>query len=207
MEAEAFSRWFLAIFFVAVALFYAVSVSLKTRRTGMSPVSFGRFPCRHWLIHTTFRVFRALILMVCLIRVLYPSFDRYLVPIQPLWAPAILLTGNAVMVASFAGLIWLHRSMGSHWRSGIPEGDVRPLLTTGAYAVSRNPMFLLIQAAQLGFFLSLPSVFTAVCLVVGMTAIHGQARLEERYLEAHHGEAYLRYKEKTPRWLFRRRMR
>ncbi|MGZ9035225.1 MAG: hypothetical protein ACXW25_12590 [Rhodospirillales bacterium] len=43
MEAEAFSRWFLAILFVAVALFYAVSISLKTRRTGMSPVSLAAF--------------------------------------------------------------------------------------------------------------------------------------------------------------------
>ena len=147
----------------------------------------------------------AAILLVCLIRLPYPGIDRYLVPIGPLWLPAILLTGNGVMLASFAALIWLHRAMGSDWRSGIPEADVRPLLTTGAYAFSRNPMFLLIQAAQLGFFLSLPSLFTLVCLAVGMIAIHAQARLEERYLEAHHGEAYARYKAKTPRWLIRRR--
>jgi protein-S-isoprenylcysteine O-methyltransferase Ste14 len=66
-------------------------------------------------------------------------------------------------------------------------------------------MFLLIQLAQFGFFLSLPSVFTLVCLVVGMAAIHAQARLEERHLAAHHGEAYRRYRETTPRWLIRRR--
>lgn len=205
MEAEAFSRWFLAIFFVVVALFYTVSISLKTRRIGVSPVTFGRFPARHWLIHTTFRVFRALILLVCLFRVSYPALDRYLVPIEPLWRPAVLLTGNAMMLASFAALIWLHRAMGSHWRSGIPEDDVRPLITTGAFAYSRNPMFLLIQAAQLGFFLSLPSLFTLVCLAVGVAAIHAQARLEERHLEAHHGEAYARYTEGTPRWLVLRR--
>jgi protein-S-isoprenylcysteine O-methyltransferase Ste14 len=205
VEAEAFSRWFLAIFFVAVALFYTVSIRLKTRRTGVSPVTFGRFPARHWLIHTTFRVFRALILLVCLIRLPYPQIDRFLVPIERLWMPALLLTGNGVMLASFAGLIWLHRSMGSHWRSGIPAGDAEPLITTGAYAISRNPMFLLIQLAQIGFFLSLPSVFTLVCLGVGMAAIHAQAGLEERHLAAHHGEAYRRYREKTPRWLIRRR--
>jgi protein-S-isoprenylcysteine O-methyltransferase Ste14 len=207
VAAETFSRWFLAIFFLAVALFYTVSISLKTRRTGVSPVTFGRFPARHWLIHTTFRIFRGLILVVCLIRVPYPELDRYLVPFPPLWTPAVLLGGNATMLASFAGLIWLHRAMGSHWRSGIPEGDVRPLMTTGVYAVSRNPMFLLIQAAQLGFFLSLPSLFALVCLAVGVTAIHAQARLEERYLETHHGGAYARYQEATPRWLIRRRRR
>lgn len=208
MEAEAFSRWFLAIFFVTVALFYTVSISLKTRRAGgVSPVTFGRFPARHWLIHTTFRVFRALILLICLVRVPYPQIDGYLVPIERLWKPALLFAGNGIMLASFVGLIWLHHSMGSHWRSGIPEGDVRPLITTGAYAFSRNPMFLLIQLAQIGFFLSLPSVFTLVCLVVGMAAIHAQTRLEERYLEAHHRDEYRRYKERTPRWLIRGRGR
>jgi protein-S-isoprenylcysteine O-methyltransferase Ste14 len=68
-------------------------------------------------------------------------------------------------------------------------------------------MFLLIQAAQVGFLLSLPSVFTLVCLLVGMVAIHAQARLEERHLEARHGEAYARYRAKTPRWLVGRRRR
>jgi protein-S-isoprenylcysteine O-methyltransferase Ste14 len=207
VEAEALSRWFLAIFFVVVALFYTVSISLKTRRAGVSPVTFGRFPGRHWLIHTTFRVFRALILVVCLIRLPYPQFDRVLVPFERLWMPALLLSGNAIMLASFAGLIWLHRAMGSHWRSGIPAGEAEPLITTGAYALSRNPMFLLIQLAQIGFFLSLPSVFTLVCLGVGMAAIHAQARLEERHLEAHHGDAYRRYAERTPRWFGARRRR
>jgi protein-S-isoprenylcysteine O-methyltransferase Ste14 len=207
MAAESFSRWFLAVFFLAVAVFYTVSISLKTRRTGASPVTFGRFRTRHWLIHTTFRVFRGLILAVCLIRVPYPTLDRYLVPFEPLWSPAILLAGNAMMLASFAGLIWLHRAMGSHWRSGIPEGDVRPLITKGVYAFSRNPMFLLFQAAQLGFFFSLPSLFTLVCLAVGVTAIHAQVRLEERYLANQHGEAYARYKRATPRWLIPRRRR
>jgi protein-S-isoprenylcysteine O-methyltransferase Ste14 len=205
VDAEAFSRWFLAIFFVVVALFYTVTITIKKHSAGASPVSFGRRGTRHWLIHTTFRVFRVLILLVCLIRLPYPRLDAYLVPITSLWLPAILLFGNTVMLISFVGLIWLHGVMGSHWRSGIPPGEVHPLITTGPFAWSRNTMFLLVQAAQLGFFLSLPSLFTLICLIVGVAAIHAQERLEERHLEATHGTEYARYRERVPRWLSGRR--
>lgn len=202
---EVYSRWFLAVFFVVVAVFYTVTILAKKRGAGgASPVTFGPRGSRHWLIHTTFRVFRVLILIVCVVRLPFPQLDTYLIPLTPLWQPAILLSGNALMLISFAGLISLHGVMGCHWRSGIPAGETHPLITTGAFARSRNPMFLLIQTAQFGFFLSLPSVFTLICLVVGVVAIHAQERLEERHLEAAHGAAYRRYKARVPRWLLRR---
>lgn len=203
MAAEAFSRWFLASFFVVVGVFYTVSIVIKNRRAGASPVHFGPRGSRHWLIYATFRAFRAAILLVCLARLAYPRLDAYLVPITPLWLPAVMIGGNVIMLVSFAGLIWIHNIIGEEWRSGIPKGEPRPLITSGPFARSRNPMFLLIQAAQVGFFLSLPSAFSAICLIVGIAAIHGQTRLEEAYLEAHHGGAYTRYKERTPRWLIR----
>ncbi len=204
LDADAFSRWFLAIFFVAVGVFYTASIAIKKRRVGVSPVTFGPSGSRHWLIHTTFRVFRVLILLICLASVPYPSIDAWLVPIGLLWVAPILLAGNALLLASFAGLIRLHGAMGAHWRSGIPAGDASPLITTGPFARTRNPMFLFIQLAQFGFFLSLPSLFSLVCLVVGVIAVQAQVRLEERHLEARHGAAYARYKDRVPRWLFGR---
>lgn len=202
MDSSAFSRWFLAIFLVAVAVFYTVSIITRARRGGVSPVTFGRPGSRHWLIHTTFRVFRAVILGVCLLRIPYPRIDAWLVPIEPLWVAPILLAGNAMMLAAFLGLIRLHGFMGVHWRSGIPTaGDANPLITTGPFARSRNPMFLLIQLAQLGFFFSLPSLFSLICLIVGVVAIQAQVRVEEQHLAARHGGAYARYKACVPRWL------
>lgn len=94
--------------------------------------------------------------------------------------------------------------MADDWRSGIDE--VRPgrLITEGPFAWSRNPIALLVQTAQLGLFLSLPSVFTLVCLVVGVWVMQSQVRLEEADLERRLGDAYRAYKARTPRWLGRR---
>jgi protein-S-isoprenylcysteine O-methyltransferase Ste14 len=90
--------------------------------------------------------------------------------------------------------------MAKGWRSGIDETDDHPLITSGPFAISRNPMFVLIQLGQLGLFLSLPSVFTLVCLVVGILVIRSQVRLEEVELQRRHGVAYVDYCRRVPRW-------
>jgi protein-S-isoprenylcysteine O-methyltransferase Ste14 len=203
MTAMAFSRWFLAAFFVFVSLFYTVTIVRKKRTAGASPVIRGQPSSRHQHIHDTFRVFRALILVVCVVRVPYPGLDRWLIPVDALYHGAVMLAGNAIMALSFAIILALHRSMGPAWRSGIDSHGPAALKTDGAFAVSRNPMFLFIQAAQVGLFLSLPTVFTLVCLVVGVWAIQSQVRLEEEHLRRHFGDAYEDYCARVPRWLFR----
>jgi protein-S-isoprenylcysteine O-methyltransferase Ste14 len=197
------SRWFLAFFFSGVAVFYTTTILVKKQRGGRSPVIRGAPGSVHRVVHDIFAVFRALILIVCIARVPYPTIDRWLVPIPVLWQPALITTGNVLMLAAFVIIVLLHRGMGTAWRSGVdPVGPPR-LMTSGAFSVSRNPMFLSVQAAQIGLFLSLPTLFTLICLIVGIAAIQVQVTLEERHLEAHCGEVYRAYKKRVPRWLFR----
>jgi hypothetical protein len=65
LSAEAFSRWFLAGFFVVVAVFYTTKTLMMKKRLGRSPVSLGARGSRDFVIYGTFRVFRAAILLVC----------------------------------------------------------------------------------------------------------------------------------------------
>lgn len=205
MSAVEFSRWFLAGFFVLVAAFYTVRILIARARTGRSPVSMGRPGTRHYLNYLLFRIFRIAILVVCVARAIEPGLDPYLFPIRPLWQPWPIIAGNALLAGSFLAVLGVQAYMGEHWRSGIDE--VRPgrLITEGPFAWSRNPIALLIQTAQLGLFLSLPSVFTLVCLVVGVWVMQNQVRLEEADLKHRLGDAYRAYQARTPRWLGRRR--
>ncbi len=201
MAAVEVSRWFLAMFFLLVAGFYTTAILAKKHRQGRSPVIRGAPGTVHRRVHDTFVAFRALILLVCVARVPWPGLDVLLVPITPLWIPAVILAGNGLMAASFATIVAIHRSMGPAWRSGIePAGPAR-LITDGWFRVSRNPAFLFIQLAQFGLFLSLPTVFTLVCLIVGVAAIQAQVRLEEHHLQRHCGEVYRAYARRVPRWL------
>lgn len=205
MATVEFTRWFLASYFTCVAAFYTVRIVAAKRRQGRSPVFAGRPGTLHYVTHTTFRVFRVVILGVCVVRVGWPGLDRYLWPFAPLWHPIVLAAGDLLLLAGFTGALYVHFYMGADWRSGTRADDRNVLITTGPFARSRNPMMLGVIAAQVGLFLALPSVFTLVCLIVGVWAVVAQVRVEERILSARFGRVYADYAARTPRWLGRAR--
>ena len=199
--AVEFTRWFLAAFFTAVAAFYTGRIILAARYRGTSPVFAGRPGSAHYLTHLAFRVFRVVIWLVCVVRCAVPDADGLIGPIHLLWTAPVVLIGDALLAGSFAFALHVHFYMGRDWRSGTHDEDMGRLITTGPFAVSRNPMLLAVQGAQIGLFLALPSVFTLVCLGVGLWAVHAQVRVEEVALAARHGGVYAAYRSETPRWL------
>ena len=62
-------------------------------------------------------------------------------------------------------------------------------------------MFLGVAFAQLGFFLALPSVFSLLCLVIGLAALYSQTIQEEKHLEQTFSDDYLAYKNRVRRWI------
>ncbi len=201
--AVEFTRWFLAIFFTAVAAFYTCRIVLAARRRGASPVFNGEPGTVHYWTHLMFRVFRVTIWLVCVIRLVLPAADGLIGPVYPLWTAPVVLAGNALLAVSFAFALHVHFYMGRDWHSGIPADHSGVLITTGPFALSRNPMMLAVQGGQIGLFLALPSVFTLVCLVIGLWAVHVQVRVEELALADRHGDVYAAYRSQTPRWLLR----
>jgi protein-S-isoprenylcysteine O-methyltransferase Ste14 len=54
-------------------------------------------------------------------------------------------------------------------------------------------MLATIMIAQLGLVLAIPSLFTLICLVVGVATLLRQAQLEEMDMARRHGEAWSAY--------------
>jgi protein-S-isoprenylcysteine O-methyltransferase Ste14 len=190
-----------AVFFTAVALFYTARILWAGRRLGRSPVAYGRPGTAHHRHYLTFRVFRALIWLASVARAAWPPFDALLVPIAPLFRPSVMVAGNLVLYGAFALIVWQNLAMGTSWRSGVAdEADTAPLLTSGLYARCRHPMTATIMVAQLGLFLAIPSLFTLVCLVVGMGTLLRQIDLEEADLARRHGERWEAYRAATRKW-------
>lgn len=202
MTAIEFTRWFLALYFAGVASFYTLRIILLRKRSGESPVFTGRPGTLHFATHLTFRIFRVAILAICAARIPWPGLDTYLIPFEPLWHPFVLMLGNTLLVLSFAAVVGVHMYMGKNWRSGTRTEDRTAFMTDGPFAVSQNPMMLCVAIAQFGFFLALPSVFTLLCLFVGIWAITAQTKVERTILRQRFGDTYERYAESTPRWLF-----
>ena len=197
------ARWYLAVFFCGVGLFYIVRIQSLASKLEQPVTYMGTRWSLHWVTHRLFRIFRMAIFLACLARVPYPSVDAWLVPIAALWHPAVLLAGCLLLTLSFAGLVVINLYMNGYWRSGTRPDDVPALITTGPFAISQNPMTLLILLGQLGFFLALPSLFSLVCLAVGVWAVIAQTGVERGVLAEKFGDDYRDYALRTPRFLFR----
>lgn len=201
MDIIDFNRWFLALFFASVALFYAIRVTFLAKKTQETVTPIGPRGSLHFYVHIIFRVFRVAILALCWVRLFWPQTDNSIGIIDGLWTPAVMVIGDGLMLAAMAGIIAINFYLKDRWRSGIPEKAPRELITSGPYRYSRNPMMLFVMVAQFGFFLALPSVFSLVCLLVGIVAVFIQASLEHKALLDAFGDLYRNYCAKTPRWL------
>ncbi len=195
------SRWYLAGFFLFVAGVYLLRLVLARRGPVQRHVNYGPPGSIHWWLSLSFRVFRVTILGVFLARVSWPEMDVGLVPFPSFTSATTVIAGDVLLAACFGLVIYCNLYLGAAWRSGIPEGKPPSLITDGPFAWSRNPTFLGVQGAQLGLFLTFPSLFTLICLAAGWFVIQVQVRLEERHLAATVGPAYQAYCDETPRWL------
>ena len=105
-----------------------------------------------------------------------------------------------LLSASFAR--WSFLTMRRHDTSANPRAQSAALVTSGPFAISRNPIYVAMTGLYLGIALLVNSWWPVTILPVLLGVMHwGVIVREERYLAAQFGEVYLRYKEKVRRWL------
>ncbi len=196
-----FTRIYLAIFYTGVALFYTVRILMTKKSINTELVFPGERFCSHWWNHMTFRLFRVSIWMVCVIRLLYPEFDQYLGLITTFDNVLVPIFGNVLLTIGFLMTIIIHFSMKQQWRSGVDPKGPNTLITNGFFKYSRNPIFVSVGLSQLGFFLALPSIFTLVCLIIGLYTLYKQAIVEEQHLGAAFQGDYQVYQSNVRRWI------
>lgn len=194
-------RAYLAVFFTFVAAFYSLRIFYMKSHVAAEVVFPGRWFSGTWWNHMVFRCFRLLIWAICVIRQFEPSTDRYLGMIGWLQHDWLVLSGAVLLTLGFALAIAGHFDQGRNWRSGIERAGPPYLKVTGLYRFSRNPIFLGVAIAQIGFFLALPSCFTLICLGVGLIALNRQILSEERHLEETFKGQYRDYTRMVRRWI------
>ena len=196
-----FTRVYLAVFYTLVAGFYTVRIVLKKRTDSREVVFAGERFSATWWNHMLFRIFRVLIWMVCLLRWLFPQLDTYLGLLNNWQNVPVILLGNLLLTGGFLFTILIHFSFGKQWTSGINPSGPAALITDGFYQYSRNPMFVSVAIAQVGFFLALPSIFSFICLIVGLCTLRCQALEEEAHLMKYYPQVYPEYMRRVRRWI------
>lgn len=102
--------------------------------------------------------------------------------------------GGAFVLAGALSTVLAQRAMGVAWRIGVDTQERTELVTSGLFAVVRNPVFTAMVLAAAGIALLAPNPAAIGAVVLLVLAIELQVRgAEEPYLAAVHGDAYARY--------------
>ena len=191
---------------VALALFLFIfsarSVHLRIRRH-ISPITLslhkkGRLGIVEFGLFVAVNLWAAAVLLHTLPLDVqpFPSLLRF----QLLDSFPAKIAGAAVTALAFVigGLAVV--ALGDSWRLGLDDQNPGKLVTTGIYAVSRNPIYLFFDLYFIGTFLINGTLIFLIFALFTIANLHYQILHEERFLAAVHGTAYLAYQARTTRY-------
>ena len=113
----------------------------------------------------------------------------------------IAWVGICLCLAGLLLLLWSLVSFGMSFRVGIDTDHPDKLITTGVFALSRNPIYVAFWTVMMGQFLVLSNWILLVYLVAAAWLFHRQILREEAYLSQHYGQAYAEYANRVRRYL------
>lgn len=191
----------LALILYALFLFFAFGVRtvMQVRATGSSGFHgiSGKPGSVEWIAGVLFIV--ALVLGVAAPILALTDIVK---PIASIDGDGVNLIGLFLAVAGVNLTVYSQTSMGSSWRIGVDEEERTALVTTGAFAHVRNPIFSAMIPTALGLAMMVPSVVSIAALVSLIVALELQVRIvEEPYLIRVHGEDYRSYAAATGRFI------
>jgi protein-S-isoprenylcysteine O-methyltransferase Ste14 len=109
--------------------------------------------------------------------------------------------GLLLCAAALLLVLWSLVSLRRSFRIGIDIERPDVLITDGAFAVSRNPIYVAFIMMATGQFLIFPNLVLLIYLVAAAGLIHRQVLREEEFLRGHYGQAYAGYCAKVRRYL------
>lgn len=109
--------------------------------------------------------------------------------------------GVVLCIVGLALLLWSLISFGKSFRIGIDSDRPDKLVTSGAFSISRNPIYLAFAVILLGQFLIFPNWILLLYLAAGVLLFHRQVLREEDFLKTHYGKEFFAYCRKVRRYL------
>lgn len=178
----------------AVMIVCVIIRAKQLKKLGIKAIHFGEMDKKDFLIPP----FVLLYFYLVVANVFHlPRFSSGIIIKIP-WLQSL---GAILCICAPIIFIWGIRSFGKSFRVGLDENTPGDLVTTGAFAISRNPLYL-------GFFMMLASVFLIYpswifffYFVGGLWLIDRQVNLEENSLRKIYGKAFEDYCGKVRRYI------
>lgn len=182
----------LCCFFLLVA-----SRVMILRRRGIRAFVFGETD------KTDFLLFPAVLIMIYTVLASAFAWPYPQVLIRPLFEhPAMEWIGAVLCLAGLVGLLLSLVSFGNSFRVGIDIEKPDKLITSGMFAVSRNPLYVSFIALFGGLMLMHFNPASVILyFVFFIPVVHRQVMREEKFMRGHYGEEYADYCRKVRRYL------
>ena len=186
----------LSVCLFAIFVIMVLVRAVMLRRRGIRAIVFGRTDKSDFLL--------APILLAIAYAALANTFNLPMWSLlsRPLWESASPgWVGIALCGAAVAGFALTLASFGDSFRVGIDEEKPDKLITSGMFAVSRNPIYVCFLAFFAGLLLIHRNTIIAVAVILFSLMIHRQVIREEAFLTTHYGLEYEAYRKRVRRYL------
>ncbi len=131
--------------------------------------------------------------------------DAFGFPLPSRWeffhSTAAAWTGVVFCLAGLSLLLGSLVSFGRSFRVGIDTDHPDRLVTSGVFALSRNPIYVAFWLVLAGQFLVFPNWLLLAYFFAALWLIHRQVLLEERFLGDRYGREYSEYRRRVRRYL------
>ena len=166
---------------------------LVMRRRGIAAFHFGKLDKTDFFI-PPFALFYIYLVFSAAFGLPLPSAQEFFHSQIVSWAGVSLCASGLIL------LLWSIISFGRSFRVGIDTTKPDELVTTGAFALSRNPIYVGFAFILIGQFLVFPNWVLLAYLGAAAWLFNRQVLREEAYLRTHYGSAYEAYSRKVRRY-------
>ena len=129
------------------------------------------------------------------------AFPEYrLSPANPILWPQSAFTmaiGLGLAIIGLGIAVWARRHLGRYWSGRITLKVDHQVIQSGPYAFVRHPIYSGILLALLGTVISIGTVRSCIAIVLMFLSFVVKLTLEERWLCAHFGAEYEKYRRRV----------
>lgn len=123
-------------------------------------------------------------------------------PLPVLDAPPLRWAATVLAVVGIVTTFVTQAAMGDSWRIGVDETEATDLVTSGPFALVRNPIFTAMAFTGAGLAFMVPNVVALTGFALLLLALELQVRVvEEPHLRRTHGPVYDQYEAAVGRFL------
>lgn len=184
---------YIAVATLLLLVLLVLSRAFQLKKIGIKAIRFGEMDKKDFLI-PPFALFLFYI-------VLASVFGLPKIGVELFNNEFIGWIGAAACVTGILLFLYALISFGKSFRVGLDENHPGELVTTGAFSISRNPIYTAFGLVLTGLFLIIPNWIILIYVFAGIWLFSRQILLEEQSLKKIYGEKYMEYCKRVRRFL------